>query len=200
MLRPANPLNATCLMVGVLGLILHQHSQAQSATQAPAKPAAESFEVVLAEGALKFTAPGEWKQVRPRNRIIEAEIAVPAEEEGGVDGRLTVMAAGGSVRANVDRWRTQFKPGSSGGDAKVEEDEVDGMKLTWFDASGTFMESTRGPFGPKVERPDYRMLAAILQTGGSGNYFFKLTGPADLIEEHAERFRAMVSSTERSQP
>ena len=42
-------------------------------------------------------------------------------------------------------------------------------------------------------RPDYRMLAAIVETE-AGNYFIKLYGPAKTLGAQADAFRAMVES------
>ncbi len=39
----------------------------------------------------------------------------------------------------------------------------------------------RGPVAPAVERPNYRMLAAIIETGGAGNYFLKFYGPEKTV-------------------
>lgn len=166
---------------------------------------ATPWELSLADGALSATAPGEWLKVKPRNRIIEAEIKVPASSESGDTsdgaeapfGRLTVMAAGGSVDANIARWRGQFRFGA-GDEPTVEKAEVNGMAVTWFDAAGTFLDSPRGPFGPKVEKADHRMLAAIMQTGGEGNYFFKLVGPTAVIDGNADAFKEMVESVEKT--
>jgi hypothetical protein len=155
-------------------------------------------DVTLADGALVFTAPAEWKTVEPANRIIEHELAVPAAD-GKVEGaaRLTIMAAGGSVEANIARWVGQFKGTEGGADrsaAKTETLDIAGMPATLVDLSGTYVDSPRGPFGPKVERPDYRLVGAIVETKGEGVYFFKLIGPEKTVEAGAERFREVVGT------
>lgn len=168
-------------------------TESAPAAEAPVEqPQAKDFQLILAEGSLKVTVPGAWEKVKPRNRIIEAEIAVKPDPRnaGGDSGRLTIMAAGGSVEQNTARWAGQFKAA----EPLIEEEKVDGMKLTWFDAAGLYFDSPRGPFGPKVEKPDYRMLAGILETKNQGRYFFKLVGPQTLVEKNAKGFRAMVKS------
>jgi hypothetical protein len=155
-------------------------------------------DVTLADGALVFTAPAEWKSIEPANRIIEHELAVPAKD-GEAEGaaRLTIMAAGGSVEANIARWVGQFKGTEGGADrsaAKTEKLDIGGMPATLVDLSGTYVDSPRGPFGPKVERPDYRLVGAIVETKGEGVYFFKLIGPEKTVEEGAEKVREVVGT------
>jgi len=163
------------------------------------KAAAEEkgTEMVVAEGKLQLTAPKNWEKVKPRVNFIEYECAVPAAEGDENDGRVTVMGAGGSVEANIDRWMTQFaQPG--GGDskdkAKIEEKKVDGVTVHTVDVSGTFRERVGGPFagGAVKEHKDYRMLAAIILTEGAGNYFVKFYGPAKTVAENEKAFAKVI--------
>jgi hypothetical protein len=155
-------------------------------------------EIALADGALTITAPAEWNSVEPANRIIEHELSVPAKD-GKADGaaRLTIMAAGGSVEANIARWVGQFKGTEGGADrsvAKTEKLDINGMAATLVDLSGTYVDSPRGPFGPKVERAGYRLVGAIVETKGEGVYFFKLIGPDQTVAAGAEAFREMIGT------
>jgi hypothetical protein len=51
-----------------------------------------------------------------------------------------------------------------------------------------------GPFGggKGVDRPDYRMLAAIVEAPDRGSHFLKFYGPAATVAAHADGFRRMV--------
>lgn len=155
--------------------------------------------VPIAEGAFELTAPKDWKRGQPRSNIIEHEFALPGEKKEQEPGRLTIMAAGGSVEANVDRWLGQFADRK---EERVEpkEIEVAGKKVLLVDISGTFRDQ-RGPFAPAVERKDYRMLGAILALGEKdrGNVFVKLTGPAATIEHQAKAFREFVESLRKAE-
>ena len=74
---------------------------------------------------------------------------------------MTVMGAGGSLEANIDRWYQQFSQpdGSNTKErAKIEKREIAGQEVTVVDLSGTYMDRA-GPMAPAIERPDYRMLA-----------------------------------------
>lgn len=148
-------------------------------------------------GKFELTAPETWVRKAPRSEIIEHEFAVPAAEGDAEGGRVTVMAAGGSVEDNVKRWYGQFDQpdgADTAGKAKKEEKEAAGCKVVLVDVSGTYKEARGGgPFapGPVVELPGYRMLAAIVQTPGA-NYFVKFTGPEKTVGAQAEAFRRMI--------
>ena len=68
-----------------------------------------------------------------------------------------------------------------------------GRDVTLVDIPGTYKDSPGGPFagGKTIDRPDYRMLAAIVE-GPDGNYFLKFYGPAATVEQHADGFRTMI--------
>lgn len=155
--------------------------------------------IEIAGGVLAFDAPQAWESIRPKSGILEKELSVPAPEGSEAKAaRLTLMAAGGSVQANLSRWDGQFQ-GLAEGDTKTEKLTVDGMPATVRDLAGTFLESAGGPFGPKTPRPGYRMLGAIVETGSAGNYYFKLIGPAETVDPAAEGFRAMIESLRKKQ-
>lgn len=150
-------------------------------------------EVSLAEGKLAMQAPESWVKKEPRTRIVEVEYEVPATEGDSDAGRLTIMAAGGTVEQNIDRWKNQFR-GEGPVEAKVEEVEVGGAKVVIVDISGTFLDSPRGPMGPTVEREGYRMLGAIVQAEGIPVYYVKLTGPQPTLGQQEESFKQFVRS------
>jgi hypothetical protein len=152
--------------------------------------------ITLAEGKISLAVSGAWTKKEPSVRIIEAEFAVPAAEGDAADGRLTIMAAGGSIEQNIERWIGQFtQPGGKNTkDAvKQEQTKVDGQAVHLVDISGTFKDQ-RGPFAPASVYEDHRMLAAIVSTENSGRYFIKLTGPQKTIAANEEAFRKMIES------
>ena len=162
----------------------------------------EGFDVSVAKGALNFMAPSSWEKTKPRSFVVEYEIAIPKskdEADDAANGRLTIMGAGGSVQANIDRWYGQYSQpdGSKTADvAKVTESEVGDCKITWVDMSGTLMDKPGGPMagGKVVERENYRTLAAIIQAGEVGQYFVKVCGPKKTITENEPAFKAFVES------
>jgi len=176
---------------GALGALLPEGQLAA------ADPAADAREFTVAEGRFSLAAPDSFKRVRPRSMMVETEFSLPpiAGDEGS--GRFTVMGAGGSIEANIDRWIGQFSQpdGSATKDkAAVKKLKVAGCSVTLVDVTGTYKDMPGGPFagGRVIERTDYRMLAAIIETGDAGNYFLKLYGPAKTVGNSADGFRKMV--------
>lgn len=173
-------------------------------TAAPASElrAEDNVVIDLAEGALKMTVPASWKVMQPRSRIIEHEFQAP--KEGDVVSRITVMAAGGSIDSNVERWFSQFSQpdGKATKDvAKVEKKKVGDYEVTIVDISGTMSESMGGgPFAPgkTVKREGYRMLGAIIDTKDKGLQFIKLTGAEELVEQQKKDFNDFIESVKNA--
>ncbi|MBS0208597.1 MAG: hypothetical protein JSS27_06540 [Planctomycetes bacterium] len=156
----------------------------------------------LADGVAKLTVPEGWKATQPKSRIIEYEFEIAPVEGDSAAGRTTVMGAGGSIDDNINRWYGQFNQadGSSTKDkAKLDKRTVSGQEVVVVDVSGTYMDRP-GPFapGPAIERPNYRMLAAIisLKKDGkpAGNYFIKFYGPQATVAKHEAAFLKMIDS------
>jgi hypothetical protein len=139
--------------------------------------------------ALTLTAPEGWGRKQPQSTFIEAEFALPKAEGDDSDGRLTVSRAGGSIEANIERWKGQFTQLQ---DSQEEKIDVGGVEATWVDLSGEFSDQ-RGPFAPGVSRADYRMIAAIIPVGEQ-LHFIKATGPKKTMESHAEKIEEFVRS------
>ena len=157
----------------------------------------DALAYTIAEEGFSLAAPEGWKRVQPKSSIVETEFSIPSEGEGLQPGRMTVMGAGGSVQANVDRWYGQFaQPDGSDTKSKATAKKIKlaGCDVTIVDISGTYKDAPAGPFagGKAVDRPDYRMLAAIVETPDRGNYFLKFYGPGKTVAKHADGFRAMV--------
>ena len=200
----------------------------KSAVAADQTPHAANPPLDLAEGAIVMEAPKSWVRTKPRVNFIDHEFIVPATKdelpkaapadpnkpagetpegtstEGAaktepLDGRVTVMGAGGAVEANIDRWIGQFSQ-PDGSDTKnlVSEAKrkttVAGLDVLRVDLVGTYHDSPRplDPTAKSVDRDDYRMLAAIIVTPKLGNYFIKFYGPRQLVSDHEAEFNKMI--------
>lgn len=128
--------------------------------------------------------------------MIEVEIQLPKQDDDLQDGRLTIMGAGGSIEANITRWEGQFSKQVGG--TKKKDQKIAGQKVILVDIEGTYVDAPGGPFagGASIERENYRMLAAIIQTADRGNYFVKLYGPKNTIDKNEKLFESMVESLE----
>lgn len=143
--------------------------------------------------AISLTAPANWKRKQPRSSFVLAEFSLPAAD-GSDEGRLTVTTAGGSVEANIERWKGQFSGSSSG--AREERLDTPAGQVTLVDLSGEFNDQP-GPFAPAVKRPDYRMIAAIIPVDGQ-LHFVKAVGPQKTIAARADEVKALIRSVQRN--
>lgn len=151
---------------------------------------------VIDMGDLKITAPDTWVRKEPKVSIIAHEFAIPKSKDDQRDGRFTVMPAGGSVDANIDRWAGQFaQPDGTATKPKVTKKEIAGHKVHLVDLSGTYKDQA-GPFSPAVERPEYRMLAVVIESGDT-NYFLKFYGPRHTVGENEAAFNKMVEGLKK---
>ena len=154
---------------------------------------------VLAESAagLRWTAPAGWKSEAPRPMRAATYSVAPApgdEAAGEVVINYFGSGQGGSVDANIERWKGQVH-GSDGkpATAAVAKRTVRGITMTTIDASGAY-SGMGGPMmtSPKAV-PGYRLLGAIVE-GPSGNVFVKLTGPANTVAANQQKFDQLLGS------
>ncbi len=99
-------------------------------------------------GPLHWTVPKTW--VRKAPGMVAAEYSVPKADGDKQDARLTVSQFGGTVEANIDRWKGQFSKKLD----KEEEKPIDvgGVKATLVDLSGTFDDSRPDDAGGDAAR------------------------------------------------
>jgi hypothetical protein len=135
-----------------------------------------------AAGVPTFTAPPGWKQeARPTTPFAVAEFTI---EDGDRRAIVTVSLAGGDPLANVARWRTQLHLPQVG-EEELRKDvrpiEVDGIAGEYADL-----------VGPEAAGRQ-RILGVIVPRGGQ-TWFFKMRGPADLVERQKSAFEAFLKS------
>ena len=85
---------------------------------------------------------------------------------------------GGSVAANLRRWKSQFQ---LEGKPRLQVVKVaPGIRAHCIDASGTYVAETRPGSGTRVNKPGWRLLGAVLEVPG-GPLFIKLAGPEKTV-------------------
>jgi len=151
-------------------------------------------------GELKYTAPEGWITEAPASEMRRAQFRWPGVEGSG-DAILAVFyfpGTGGTVEANLNRWYSQFKQ-SQGSATKMPveraEKEVNGMKVTLTYVMGTYLQpqNLTTMSGPVEEKPNYAMLAAIVETP-QGPWFFKAIGPQKTIDYWRDSFEKFVDT------
>lgn len=181
------------------GLMASEKENVESPATQPEQPEGNGGEIVLA-GKYRLTVPQGWQRRTPAISMIEYEFSVPAVTGDPRDGRVTFMAAGGSVEANIQRWINQFEhpQGQPASDhVKQETLEIAGTRVHFVDITGTYMESSGPMMGNAVPRENYRMLGAVIESQDGLSYFIKFYGPEKTVAANAEAFRKMIESLHR---
>ena len=171
---------------------------------APAEPPAPSSAPPPASGDVHAVQLGElaaavdpnWIQETPSSSMRLAQFRLPAEAEGAEDAELAVFSGiGGTVEDNLNRWFGQLEQpdgSDSKSKARVQKFTVGGMNTTIADLTGTFTGGGM-PMSRPVEKPQFRLLAAIVESPADV-YYFKLVGPRITVEHWAESFGRFIGT------
>lgn len=153
-----------------------------------------------AGGQLVFTAPPAWHTRPAASSMRVAEFVIPRTAGDPEDAELIVYyfgaQGGGGAQANIDRWVGQMqRPGgaSAKDDARTESRTINGLKLTSVDVSGTYVAEVRPGASERFNKPDFRLLAAVVETA-KGPYYIKLTGPARTVAAAVPAYEAFLGS------
>ena len=127
---------------------------------------------------LSFQAPASWKSSPPTTQMRLAQLKVDPIEGDNYPAELVVFAfpgGAGSVEQNLQRWQRMFKD-KDGHAPRIESKTVKGKNVDVVRAE-TSGHYTPAQFGrPEPERPDARLLGAIITTEDVG-YFIRMVGP-----------------------
>lgn len=151
-------------------------------------------------GGLRWTVPAGWKTeaAQPMRAATYSVAAAPGDKAGG-ECIVSFFGAGqgGSVDANIERWRNQIQgPDGQPAKADIAKQTVRGLSVTTIDSSGEY-RAMGGPMMSKLPPvPGFRMLAAIVE-GPGGNVFVKCTGPAKTIAANQQRFDQLLNSFQK---
>jgi hypothetical protein len=110
------------------------------------------------------------------------------------------VGQGGSVQANLDRWKGQFKAaGGKPAEAKIDKLTVHRLPVTTIDVSGEY-SGMGGPTAPAAAPVQgYRLLGAIIE-GPGGNVFIKFAGPTKAVTANQRKFEELVRSFDQAHP
>ncbi len=188
------------VIIGLLSAGCDSSSSSQSSTIPVAKalPAGETSNTASSPlqksepserliGGIKFEIPAGWEEKTLSSTVLLAEYVVP--DDAGA-GRLTFSTAGGGTTANLDRWKSQFRPGATDPEPKETQLTVAGKDATLIELHGTFADSFGGG-GPK---PNWELLGVAIPIGAEHNYFVKLTGPKKTITAKREEFLKLLQT------
>ena len=150
--------------------------------------AAKTFKV----GEFNFAVPEKWDWVETTSAMRKAQLKVASNDKQETAEVIFFhfgAGNGGGTQANVERWLGQFKEPKDKINSKVDNTTVNGRKVTYVQAEGTYMSGMPG--GPKTEQPNSMLLGAILESD-EGSVFIRMTGPAGLVKSSKTSFTQMV--------
>lgn len=138
--------------------------------------------------------PASWvpQEVTSSMRLLQFEVPGQGESEAG---QFVLYyfgpGQGGSVEANVERWRSQFsRPDGAEVEAVVTSLEGSAMPATLVELEGSYARSVgMGQVGDVL--PDRMLLAGVVETP-EGNLHPQLHGPAELVKGQREAFIAFM--------
>jgi hypothetical protein len=138
--------------------------------------------------------PASWVPEEVTSSMRLLQFAIPGEGEAG-SGQFVLYyfgpGQGGSVEANVERWRSQFsRPDGAEVEAVVTPLEGSAMPATLVELEGSYARSVgMGQVGEVL--PDRMLLAGVVETP-QGNLHPQLHGPAELVKGQREAFIAFL--------
>jgi hypothetical protein len=153
---------------------------------------------LLQAGNLTYTAPSGWKSRPAASSMRVAEFVVPRTAGDPEDAEVVIFyfgGGGGSVDANIERWIGQFQqPGGAPAKGSARNSfTVGALKVTTVDVDGTYVAETRPGSGERLNKPKFRMRAAVVETP-RGPYFVKFTGPQATVSQGLPTFDAFLKS------
>lgn len=160
-------------------------SAAAASSSAAAKPK-------VGPGEIAWDVPAKWKELPNPNAMRLATYLIPRAEGDSEDGEMSVSRVGGSVEANIGRWKGQFDPVKPDSTKRFERD-VAGLKVTIYEVAGSYTGMVmRG----QVNKPKegWALVAAIVEGSGGDPWFFKLTGPEKTVAAARADMDSLVNS------
>ena len=154
---------------------------------------------VSQKSELKFTVPAGWVEEPRSSSMRVAQYKLPKAAGDTEDASLVLyyfgQGQGGSTAANIERWVSQMtRPdGSAAAEAKQEQFETNGLKVTTVDIFGTYVAETAPGSGTFHNNAGYRLRAAVIETP-KGSYFVKFVGPEKTVTQWNESFLSYLKS------
>lgn len=143
---------------------------------------------------LVVTAPRAWESEAPASDMRVAQWSIAAEPGDPEDAQVVVFYFGadgaGGPEANIERWTEQFAERTG---PAVERFEASGLPVILVSLAGRYVAPVQPGAADRHDKPDFRLLAAVVETG-EGPYYVRLLGPAATVAAHEGGFRTMLRS------
>ena len=127
-------------------------------------------------GAPAYTAPAEWTVEPPR----QFQTALWSVSQNDQTVEVSVSQSGGSLELNVERWA---------GQVGLSPDAAEGLETEALTVGG--LDAVR----VELIGAEKSIIGVIVPQGRMA-WFFKMTGPPDLVDQERERFQAFIESVQ----
>ena len=150
---------------------------------------------------LRWTPPAGWvsngsTQMRAATYLVPP--IAPDKEKSECAVYFFGQGQGGSIDANLNRWKGQFQSSMEHpAAANVRHRTIHGLAVTTIDTSGQYSGMGGPTATPVSPMANYRLLGAIVE-GPQGNVFVKFTGPAKTMAASTAKFEALINSFEKA--
>lgn len=141
------------------------------------------------------SVPSGWSARTPTSSMRLAEYTTPSR--GDSDGAEVIVyffgvGQGGSVDANLARWKNQFSnPDGAPVMARVVRDSTGAFRLTIASYHGTYARGIGAGSTPEKARPNHGLIAVVAETP-KGTLFFQMFGPIASVEAQRDTYLAFI--------
>lgn len=140
------------------------------------------------------TVPTAWTFRKPASTMRLAEYVAGAP--GGAEVVVYFFGAsqGGTVDANLERWKSQFSNPKGGAvEEKITHEKSGAFPITIAEYRGTYARGIGPGSAPEAARPNNTLIAVVAETP-KGTLFFQLFGPTDAVNAQRSTYLDFVHS------
>ena len=138
--------------------------------------------------------PAAWTFRKPASSMRLAEYVAGSAGGAEVVVYFFGVAQGGTVDANLARWKSQFSnPAGAPVEEKISHEKSGTFPLTIAEYRGTYARGTGAGSAPEQARPDHVLLAIVAETP-KGTLFFQLFGPTAAVQAQRAVYLEFVRS------
>ena len=140
------------------------------------------------------TVPAGWTSRPATSKMRLAEFVLPSSGEKAPEVIVYFFGSGqgGSVDANLERWKSQFSnPNGSPVTDVVTHENTGTFPLTIAEYRGTYARGIGMGSAPEAALADHMLIAVVADTP-HGTLFFQLFGPRQAVETRRSTYLAFV--------
>jgi len=173
-------------------------------TDAEVKPAASPGKSTVTFKGFAIDVPTDWTTQPVSNPAMRAaQFEWPKATSDAEAPTLVVYffgkGGGGTVEANLDRWRSLFVEGGTPAPGVTQTFNAGSTTITLLDKSGTFKQQATPMSQEFTPTPDWQMLAAVAEIEG-GPLFFRATGPQASVAAQKDAFMKSLRTLRSTGP